>query len=245
MSPKNLPTTNRPAALVTGGAVRIGRAMALFLARSGFDIALHYHRSEKAAKEVEHQINELGATCRLFQADLSRQDSLLGLIPQVKKTFSTLRLLINNAAIFEKARLVETEPELFDRHVALNFKAPFFLARDFARCVEQGQIINIVDQRIDSHRGDYFAYSLTKKSLAEMTKMAAAELGPHIRVNAIAPGFILPPADPADQDCERLLEKIPLKRQGSSDTICQSVKFFIDNDYVTGQILFADGGEHL
>jgi len=242
MSSVNSPSTSRPAALITGGAVRIGRALARSLAPLGFDIALHYHQSEKAARELVREINGVGVTCRLFQADLCRQEELLGLIPQVKEAFVDLCLLVNSASIFEKAGLTETETDFFDRHFALNLKAPYFLSRDFARCVSRGHIINILDQRITGNRPEYF---VTKKSLADFTQMAAVELGPDIRVNAIAPGFILPPSDPASFDKQRYLENIPLKKQGSTDSLCQSVRFLIDNDYVTGQIIFADGGEHL
>lgn len=245
MSSVNSSSTSRRAALVTGGAIRLGRAIAQSLARMDFDIALHYHQSEKAAEELAGQLNDLGVKCQLFGADLSRQDEMLGLIGQVKEAFGQLSLLVNSASIFEKGGLAETETEFYDRHFALNLKAPFFLSRDFARLVGRGQIINIVDQRITGNRGDYFAYSLTKKSLADLTQMAAVELGPDIRVNAIAPGFILPSADPASQDSKRLVANFPLKKHGSTDSICRSVNYLIENDYVTGQVLFVDGGEHL
>jgi pteridine reductase len=233
------------AALITGSAIRIGQAIARSLAQTGHDIALHYNSSKDQAKKLAHQLNQLPITCKLFQADLADQNQLQNLISQTKNAFPHLDLLINSASIFEKANLTQTQTDLFDRHFAINLKAPIILSRDFARSVNKGHIINILDQRIAHNRPDYFAYTLTKKSLADFTRMAAVELGPNIRVNAIAPGFILPPTDPAAFDTQRILENIPLKKQGSTDTITRSVKFLLENDYLTGQILFADGGEHL
>lgn len=245
MSPDHLSSTARPAALVTGGAVRIGRMITRTLVGMGYDIALHFHTSTEAAESLAEELDQENVSCRLFAADLSCESQMLALVAKVKEVYPHLSLLVNSASIFEMGSLVETEAEFFDRHFSLNFKAPYFLARDFARCISQGQIINILDQRINSNRGDYFTYSLTKKALADLTRMAAVELGPEIRVNAIAPGFILPPTDPQRCDTKRPLENIPLKKQGTDDTICRSVKYLIENDYVTGQILFTDGGEHL
>lgn len=241
----NADAQNRPAALVTGAAVRIGRAIAEALAQRGYDIAIHYHTSKNEAEKLAEDIQNKGVNCDFFQADLSRFSEHSRLVERVKETFPHLNVLVNSASIFEKASLTDTEEDLFDRHFDINLKAPFFLCRDFARLIGQGQIINILDQRIARHHSTYFAYTLTKKTLAELTRMAATELAPKIRVNAIAPGYILPPAGQDRSTLEYLDRKIPLQQQGNLKQIQQAVHYLIENDFVTGQILYVDGGENL
>ncbi len=245
MTQQNSESTNRPAALVTGAGIRLGKAIALSLANKGYDVAIHYNQSKDQAFDVQKDIINLGVHAELFQADLSQIDQYSDLIENVKNTFSNLQLLVNSASIFVSAHLKETEIDFFEQHMAINFKAPFFLTRDFAKLVQHGQVINIVDQRIQSHEPNYFIYTLTKKMLAEMTKMAAIDLAPNIRVNGIAPGYILPPPDPSKHDSQRIIDRIPLSKQGSKEQITQSVHYLLDNDFVTGQILYVDGGENL
>ncbi len=233
------------AVLVTGGAKRIGREIALFLAEKGYDIALHFGSSEKEAKEVSGLVAEKGRRCRLFQCDLGDMKAVSSLIPDVRRSFPDLSLLVNNASIFKRARFMETDFDLFDRHFNINFKTPFFLSRDFARLCKTGQIINILDTKISKTLIEYFVYTLSKKALFEFTKMAAKELGPHIRVNGIAPGLILPASDMREKDFEKMGDHIPLQKTGNPQAIIQAVDFLIGNDFVTGETIFVDGGEHL
>lgn len=232
-------------ALVTGAAVRIGRAIAEALAEAGYDLALHYHRSRREAEELAIQLQKSNCSCELFQADLADTKQTCELLPAVMDRFSQLNLLVNNASIFENGVLRKTSPDLFDRHMAINFKAPFFLSRDFADRVDRGHIINVLDQRVRKIDKDYMAYTLSKKALANFTLMAAKELAPDVRVNGIAPGYILPPADADDSAGQRVAGKIPLQCRGNLDNIVHAVKYLIKNPFVTGEILYVDGGESL
>ena len=235
-------------ALVTGCAKRIGRAIALALARKGYDIAIHYRHSHPEARSLSAQIQALGRSSHLYPADLTADEAILNLLPRIKADNLPLELLVNNASIYEPATIQETKLTLFDRHWAANFKAPFFLIRDFARLYQKGNIINIVDAAIAKNDSSYAAYSLSKKALGELTKMAALELAPAIRVNGICPGFILLPvgADPADLNlADRIKQRVPLKQQGNVEPIQRALEYLLDNDFITGQLLLVDGGEHL
>ncbi len=237
--------SQRGTALVTGAAKRIGQAIALMLAENGFDIAVHYQHSRNDAEATAKLIRKKGVRCELFACDLNNEAQTLSLIRDVHLKFSNLNLLINCASIFEKSKFTTADLSLFDRHFAVNLKAPFILSCEFRTVCHHGQIINFLDTDIVENKTDHVAYLLTKKALVEMTKMAAVHFAPDIRVNAIAPGLILPPKGQTDEYLNRRAQGIPLKRKGDVVSICKSVKFLIDNDYLTGQIIFNDGGEHL
>ena len=184
--------------------------------------------------------------CELFSCDLFDPQATAKLIGQVHKKFPDLNLLINSASIFDQCSFKETSLELLDKNFSLHVKAPLILSREFAKICQSGQIINMLDTQITKNKTRYFPYLLTKKTLAELTKMLAVELGPAIRVNAIAPGYILPPVGQDDKEyLKTLKEKLPLKKQGDPEQIALCVEFLLTNPYVTGQILFNDGGEHL
>jgi len=233
------------AALITGGARRIGRAIVLSLAEKGFDVALHYRSSRSEAEEVAEAIKKIGRQCHLFRCDLNDMKDVSSLIPQVFKRFPDCNLLINNASIFKRARFTETDEPLFDRHFNINFKAPFFLSSDFAKHCSEGQIINILDTKVSRALIEYFVYTLTKKALSEFTRMAAKELGPRIRVNGICPGLILPSSELSEEDFQELGGRIPLQRTGSPESVVSAIHFLLDNTFITGETIFVDGGEHL
>jgi len=232
-------------ALVTGGAQRIGQAICLHLAAGGYGIALHYHRSAKAAQATALRIRKAGGHCEIFGCDLADARAAQKLVPAVKKKLPGLDLLVNNASIFEKSTLAQPGLSAFDRHWAINFRAPYILSRHFARSCPKGHIINILDTNITKYKTSYFDYLLTKKTLAEFTQLAAVELGPRIRVNGIAPGLILPPAGQGERYLQKRARRIPLRKKGNSDAVLKSLDFLLTNSYVTGQIVFADGGEAL
>lgn len=232
-------------ALITGGAKRIGSAIAKKLAQMGYNIALHYNTSNNDAIELKKQIENIGVRCALFKCDLSIEEEVLNLIPEAIKIFNDIDLLINNASIFNKATLIETETGLFNRTFNTNLKAPYLLIRDFAKLVKKGNIINIIDTKITKNDFLYSCYTLTKKSLKDLTLMAAKELGPEIRVNGIAPGLILEPEGKPISYLDKLAKNIPLKKKGSVKAVTDALGFLIENDFITGQILFVDGGQHL
>lgn len=235
------PTT----AFITGGARRIGRRIALALAEAGWDIALHYNASRDEAEDARREIESMGRRCALFQADLTCMEEVHALIQRVMEAEPNCRALVNNASIFERAPLMDTDEAFFDRHFHLNFKVPFFLTQSFARLRKQGCVINLLDTKIEQKRSNYFAYTLSKKALFEFTRMAAHELAPGIRVNGVCPGLILPPEGEDDAYLRRMAERIPLRQSGSPDDIAAAVRFLLENEFITGECIFVDGGERL
>ena len=239
------PSKIKKAALVTGSAKRIGQALAISLATRGYDLALHYHQSHRDILSTVQAVKKCGARCEIFSCDLSDQSQTQNLISQAKKNFPHLNLLINSASIFIPSGFDGRNFKLFDDHINVNLKAPFILMGEFARLCKRGQIVNLLDTNIVKNKTSYVAYLLSKKALAELTKLAAVSFAPHIRVNGIAPGLILPPEGKTSAYLQKRAQGIPLKRVGNVCSVCQSLEFLLDNDYLTGQILFNDGGEHL
>ena len=231
--------------LVTGGAKRIGKAICLSLASMGYAIALHYHKSNMQAKRVAKTIQQKGGTCKLFPCDLSDEQQTIELIPNVLKKFSKLNILINNASIFEPATIKSSNLISLDQHFTINFKAPYILTAQFAGKCRRGHILNILDTHIVDNKTSHANYLLSKKTLGELTKLSALELAPNIRVNGISPGLIFPPLQTKPGYLEKLVKRIPLKKKGSTNQIVQSIEFLLNNPYLTGQIIFNDGGEHL
>lgn len=233
------------AALVTGGARRIGRELCLALAADGYDIALHYHHSQEEAEATAAEVGTFGAQCRLFAADLSDTASYGPLVTKAKEAFPYLNLLINNASIFEPGRLQDSSPELLARNFRINFEAPFFLTQAFARSVEQGAVINMVDSCVSKEQHSHLSYLLSKKALLELTKMAAVELAPRIRVNGICPGFTLPSGGFGDEYKHKLEARLPLGQIATVSDIVGAMRALLAAPAITGQCLYVDGGEWL
>ncbi len=232
-------------ALVTGGAKRIGKEICLALGRMGYNVAVHYHSSRRQAEETAKQIRHNKVECEIFPCDLNRQQRTLSIIQSVYTRFPDLNVLVNSASIFKKSRLATTDLHLFQEHFATNFHAPYILICEFARLCRRGHIINLLDTDITRNKTEYFSYLLMKKALADLTKMAAVALSPQIRVNGICPGLILPPPGQGDEYLQRQAKNVPLQKKGEVDNITHSLRFLLGNDYVTGQFIFNDGGEHL
>jgi len=230
-------------ALVTGGAVRLGREIALDLAQKGYNIALHYNSSIDKAKETSDHIRGKGVSCEIFQADffdLASPEKLLG---EVANRFTDLCVLINCASIYDEGGIFETTPEMMENNFRVNFYVPYFLSQMFAKKVQSGNVINILDNKVFFNQYQYNAYLLSKKTLAEFTKMGAVELAPSIRLNGIAPGVIMPGEKRTDNYIQWRVEGIPMKQTGDHQDICKAIDFFLNNPFVTGQILSVDGGE--
>ena len=234
-------------ALISGAAMRLGEFMTRHLAIKGWSVAIHYNSSsEKAtalAEKLRHQFPK--QQFEIFQADLSSQEETEALIPAVIKKMGTPQLLINNASVFRPSSIRHTTTTLFDQQMGVNLRAPFLLSRDFANLCRHGVIVNFIDTRITANKSNYAAYTLSKKALWELTKMAAYEFGPQIRVNAIAPGLTLAPAEKGEEYLWNLSRHIPMKRPGGLDPILKSLDFILENEYLTGQLLFCDGGENI
>jgi len=231
--------------IITGGAKRIGKHIALKLAYNGYDIALHYNRSKDEAENVKSQIEEIGQKCELFQADFSNMVEVSELIPVIVSKMSGCGLLINNASVYHPGSFIDSDISFLRHQYQINFEVPYKLTQDFAKYVNSGHVINIIDTKINHLSIDFFCYSLSKKSLYEFTKMAAKELAPDIRVNGICPGPILPPPGQGDEYLNKRAEILPLKKAGNPDLIAKTVLFLIDNYFITGECIHVDGGEHL
>lgn len=233
--------------LITGAAKRIGKALSLHLGARGWNIAIHYNSSQEEAVTLQEELKSLYANQQfdIFKADLNYADEVEKLIPQVMESMHRIDLLINNASVFDRCTLSETDTELFNREMNINFRAPFILSRDFIMHCGKGAIINFVDTKITNNKSNYAAYTLSKKALWEMTKMMALEVGPSIRVNAIAPGLTLAPEEKNEEYLWKMAAHIAMKRPGGLQPVLKSLDYILENDYLTGQLLFCDGGENL
>jgi len=240
-------------ALITGAAKRIGRAIALELAEKGFDIVISYNNSDADAKKTASEIvKKFAVKCEIFKCDLTKQDQVKKLAEFMKNNFANWSLLINNASIFNKSKFLTASDSEGLENLNVHFIAPLILSKIFAqnsitKKIKNAQIINMIDKNIARYDTSYFYYLLSKKFLAEFTKMLAVEIAPQVRVNAIAPGFIIEPVDGgrSDEETQKIIKKTPLQTQGDVKNICQAVEFFLQNKFVTGQILFIDGGASL
>jgi len=245
------------AVLITGAAKKIGRAMAFLLASKGFDIAISYKNSKKDAQELAKEIIKINANknikCEIFQCDLINIEAASNLIARVVKKFPNLNLLINNASIFEHSKFLNAPQNEFYDNLNIHFISPLILSQKFSKHVlsskiKEAQIINMLDKNIVRYDTNYFYYLLTKKNLAELTKMMALELAPKIRVNGIAPGFILKSKHDdraGDEYVKKLAKRIPLQKTGGVKNICQTVEYLLENDFVNGEIIFVDGAASL
>ena len=234
-------------ALITGASKRIGRAIAEHLAFKGWSVIIHYNHSGKEAENLKEELEAQFPNQKFetIKANLANIDEVLGLVKNAVLTAGQIDLLVNNASVFDPSYLKETEVDLYNLQFDVNIKAPFFLIRDFANQCKKGNVINFVDTRVTSNKSNFAAYSLSKKSLWDLTKMSALELSPEIRVNAVAPGVTLPPEDEDENYLDKLAQNIPMKKPGGIVPILQSVDYILENNHLTGQLLFADGGENL
>lgn len=236
----------RKAALITGGAKRVGRGLSLYLAQQGYDIALHYHTSQHEAGALQREIQALGRMCELFPCDLMELEALPGLIQRVAREMPHCSVLINSASRFEPGPFLETTPQHAQEMHRINCESPAFLTQAFAKEFGRGHVVNILDTAITQNRHSYFFYLLAKKALAEFTRMAALELAPAIRVNAVCPGVMLPSGPEWDEAyMERHAKEMPLGRIATVDELCRHVGWLLESEAVTGQLVFIDGGEHL
>ncbi len=234
-------------ALITGASKRIGKAITQHLASQRWNVAIHCNTSGSEAEELRKELTLQFPFSQfaVFRANLMDEAQVQLLIPAVFRQFGSLDLLVNNASVFEPSGLKETSFELLQQQMTVNFQAPFLLCRDLANICEKSLIINFVDTRITNNRSNFAAYSISKKALWELTKMAALEFAPNIRVNAIAPGVSLPPVNKHEKYLWNLAKDIPMQKPGGLEPILRSLDFILANDHLTGQLIFADGGENL
>ena len=236
------------AALVTGAARRIGRAIAVDLAAQGWAVAVHHNRSAAAAAEVVRGIVEQGGRAVALQADLAREAESAALIGRAVEALGPLGCLVNSAACFERDEITDMTRESWDRHVEPNLRAPLVLAQDFAEALPQGRggvIVNLLDERVWNLTPHFISYTLSKSALWTLTRTLALALAPRIRVNGIGPGPALPSARQSAEQFARQCASVPLGRGTSPEEICQALQFLLAAGSVTGQMIALDGGQHL
>jgi NAD(P)-dependent dehydrogenase (short-subunit alcohol dehydrogenase family) len=238
----------RPVALVTGAARRIGAAIALELARTGFDVAIHHRASRDDAEAVAEQLRATGVESAALQSDLAEEGAPARLITACEAALGPPSCLVNNASLFEFDSLASLTRESWHRHFTINLEAPVLLAQVFARRLPseaRGTIVNIVDQRAWKPTPSYFSYSLSKSALWSATRMLAQALAPRIRVNAVGPGPVIKSIHQSDNEFEAERSSTLLGRGTAPEEIAKAVRFILDAPAMTGQMIALDGGQHL
>lgn len=236
------------AALVTGGAQRVGRALALALAEDGFAVAIHCHRSRDAAESLAERIRGNGGRAIAIAADLADEAAAAELLPQAESELGPIGCLVNNAAVFADDTVTTATRESWDLHLAVNLRAPFVLIQNFAVRLPvnmSGVVINLLDQRVWSLTPYFVSYTLAKAGLWILTQTMALALAPRIRVNGIGPGPALPSPRQTSDQFVRQCELMPLHRGTSPREISAAMRFIISAPAMTGQMIALDGGQHL
>jgi NAD(P)-dependent dehydrogenase (short-subunit alcohol dehydrogenase family) len=233
---------NGKVALITGSAKRIGKEIALDLARRGAGIAVHYRSSASEAREVA------GVAGALFQAELTDTHAIDRMFRDITNKFGRLDILVNSASVFSPATADAATPEEWDLEMDTNARAPFFVAQHAARLMRKsggGKIINIADVAGELIWPAYLPYSVSKAALIAVNRGLAKAYAPEIQVNAIAPGPVLFPEYYTEEQKQSAIERTLLKRAGSAHDIVNAVVFLIENDYITGEVIHVDGGRHI
>lgn len=245
-------------ALVTGAGKRLGRAMALDLARRGYDVAIHYAASRDAAETVADEVRAIGRTAAILQADLLDEAQVQSLLPAAATALGgPVTVLVNNASIFEQDTIASATRDSWDRHVESNLRAPFVLIQALAaqvpdpvpdtagEPVAQGLVVNMIDQRVRKLTPDFASYTIAKSGLWALTRTAAQALAPRVRVNAIGPGPTLQSHNQTADQFRRQRAATPLGRGANEADITAALGYFLTAPAVTGQLICVDGGQHL
>ena len=233
--------------IITGAATRIGAAIAKSLARFDTKITVHFNKSKNSALKLKKELEKLGADVFLLKANLSNLKQTHDLIKNAHKKMKGLDCLINNASVFENDNLENFSEKLFTKHMNINLKAPAILTQNFKKLVKnkEGCIINIIDQRVEKLTPFFFSYTLSKSSLAILTKTSAMKLSPNIRVNGVSPGPTLKNKRQSERHFKKQWKSILLRKKVNLDNICNGVKFLIENNNITGEIINIDSGQRL
>lgn len=240
--------TKPGAALVTGAAKRIGRAIALDLAAAGWAVAIHYRQSRPEAEALARDIEARGGTAVTLAADLARESEVETLVPAATAALGPLALLVNNASLFEMDKVDTTTRASWDAHIETNLRAPLVLSQGFARQLPEGtagNIVNMLDQRVWKPTPYFLSYTVAKMGLWTLTRTLALALAPRIRVNGIGPGPTLPSPRQTPEQFQQQWSAMPLGRGTTPEEICAALRFILAAPAMTGQMIALDGGEHL
>jgi len=234
-------------ALVTGAGLRVGRAIAVALGGRGMRVAIHYNASDDGARETLRQVEAAGGSGAIVSADLTNADAAPRLVESVASTLGGLDVLVNSAAVMIRTPFGEVEPQQWDRIMALNVRAPFFLAQAAAPLLRaaHGAIVNIADLAAFETWPAYLPHGLSKAAVVYLTKSLALVLAPEIRVGGIAPGTVLLPDNWDQASADHLRATTPLARNGDPSDVTRTVLFILDSDYLTGETIIVDGGRHV
>ena len=234
------------AALVTGAAKRLGADMVRALARDGFDVALHCHRSRAEAEELAAELAGMGRRAAVVQADLAREEEVKGIVAAATERLGPLAILVNNASVFELDRLATADRRSWDLHLETNLRAPIVLAQDFVAQLPPergGLIVNMLDQRVLNLTPNFLSYSIARMGLWGATQVLARELAPRVRVNAIGPGPVLPAPGTDRARFDELVRATPLRRATSPEEIANALRFIVASPSMTGQLVTLDSGQ--
>ena len=233
--------------IITGGATRIGAAIAKKLSDQSVEMVIHYNKSRKLAENLKNKLSNNGTKVFLVKGDLSKETDLIKIIKFAKTKLKYFDCLINNASLFENDTLKNFTFKSWDKHLDVNLKAPAYLTKEFAKNTKgkNNNIINIIDQRVFKLTPFFLSYTLSKTGLYTLTKTSAMSLAPNIRVNGIAPGPTIKNKRQSDKHFKKQYLATPLKRQVNVEEICNAVDFFIKNSSITGQVLAIDSGQNL
>jgi pteridine reductase len=230
-------------ALITGAAKRLGKAMALAMAKQGYNIIIHCKSSKEEAMALQQEIEQMGRSAWVVSADLSAAD-LSVFFEEIKSLNQTISLLVNSASVFIPSTFEDSDVDQLDLHWQVNCRAPYLLTQWFVKQYDSGHIVNITD--CVEHNTNYFPYMLSKNAFSSLSTMLAKQLAPQFRVNSIAPGWILnPPTEEQHFDETKVRESIPVKSKGDVQDICQALLYLDNNPYIVGQTIYVDGGRHL
>ena len=233
--------------IITGGATRVGADIAKSLAGYDVDITVHFNKSRNSANKLKKELEDLGSKVFLIKADLNKSYQAQKLVRDAFKKMRGLDCLINNASIFENDSLINFNDKSFSKHMNVNLKAPVLLTQNFKKYVKKncGNIINIIDQRIEKLTPYFLSYTLSKSALGTLTITSAMKLAPNIRVNAISPGPTLKNKRQSESHFKKQWKSVLLKRKVDLENICETVKFLLKNDNITGEIINVDSGQRL
>ena len=233
--------------IITGGATRIGAAIAEKLSGPNVEIIIHFNKSKSKAESLRKKLQRLGTKVYLISANLSKESDIYKIIKFSKSKMKVFDCLINNASLFENDKLENFSSKSWEKHISTNLKAPALLSKEFSKNIKgkNNNIVNIIDQRVFKLTPYFFSYTLSKTGLYTLTKTSAMSLSPNVRVNGIAPGPTIKNKRQSEKHFKSQYLATPLKQQVDVNEICNAVDFFVKNSSITGQVLAIDGGQSL